>query len=106
MKHPEWTFLHKRARDLLGAIPFFLDENDPRPAAEQFDEAYAHGGGWRPLPGWKLDSNAHITYPGDETLAPVAYTRLRDEAIFVYPHAWVCVAKVGKPDEFAVSRMD
>src|SRR3982751_2684992 len=44
LKHPKMT------PEGLGAIPYFLDEDDPRPAREQFHERYNHGGGWRPMP--------------------------------------------------------
>jgi hypothetical protein len=41
-----WILKHPRARyDMLGFIPQFLDDADPRPAREQLHSAYAHGGG-------------------------------------------------------------
>jgi hypothetical protein len=46
--------LHPRADD-LGFIPEFFNPHDPRPAREQLDTAYAHGGGWHPLSGWTFD---------------------------------------------------
>lgn len=46
-----WVLFHpKMTPEMLGLIPSFLSESDPRPAREQFDENYQHGGGWRPLP--------------------------------------------------------
>ena len=91
-------------RDLLGLIPSFFRESDPRSAIEQIDEAYAHGGGWRPIPGWTFDAESmEITY-GDETYRPFAYATLHGETIFVYPYAWVCV--VAADGTFQVARID
>jgi len=92
--------------DLLGEIPHFVNEADDRPAAEQFDDNYAHGGGWRPMEKWELDPDGcAITYPGgDPPLKPLAFATLRDELILVYPHAWVVI--VQNDGTFEVSRMD
>lgn len=98
IKHPRATEEH------LGLIPTFLREGDPRSAAEQFEEHYAHGGGWRPMPGWELYESS-LCYPGDERpYALLAETRLREETIRVYDGAWVAIIQ---PDgKFEVSRMD
>ena len=98
-----WQLLTPGALDLLGYIPMFLFEDDPRPAAEQFNERYAHGGGWQPMDKWKL-SGDQIKYPGDPPYHPVARGQLRGETIWVYPHSWVCIVQ---PDgSFQVARMD
>lgn len=91
--------------DHLGYIPSFLSADDPRPAKEQFNENYAHGGGWRPLPGCKLSQqNMVIRYPGDPPLKPFAMTVLREEKLYFYPHSQVLILQ---PDgSFEVSRMD
>lgn len=103
----QWTMLHPRmTEDMLGLIPSFLDEADPRPAREQFHENYAHGGGWRPVKGWQLSAETppSIKYPGDPALHPLAETKLRDEHILLYPHAWIVVLQ---PDgSFELARMD
>ena len=39
--------------EMLGLIPYFLHPNDSRPAKEQFNERYAHGGGWQQLFGFE-----------------------------------------------------
>lgn len=100
--------------DLVGIIPQFLSEDNPRPAAEQFDEHYAHGGGWRPMSGWTATHEAsdvpgfhsvlHIQYPGDPAYAPVAHIALGDESIWIYPHAWVAIEQADGSVE--VARMD
>lgn len=101
----EFTPLHLHALDMLGYIPLFLSEDDERPAREQFDANYVHGGGWSPLKGWHLTPvTGRIVYPGDPPLDPIAVTRLRDETIYVYPHSWIAI--VQKDGSYEVARMD
>lgn len=39
-----WKMLHPRMTyEMLGLLPEFLTEHDPRPAREQFDKNYRHG---------------------------------------------------------------
>lgn len=100
-----FTLLHPRATTShLGFIPDFLLESDPRPAKEQFNERYAHGGGWFPVPGWSLQSGGRLKYPGDPHMDPIASGKLRDEFIYIYQHAFVCI--VQKDGTFEVARMD
>ena len=108
-----FTALHPAAAQLVGYIPLMLEESDPRPAAVQFNERYAHGGGWSPLTGWRRSGSDEETdpcqryavqYPGDPVMRPVAIAKLRDEVICVYPHAWVGVFQPG--GELELSRMD
>lgn len=100
-----FTILDERyTEEALGLIPMFLFEEDPRGAAAQFHERYAHGGGWSPMAGWKLGPVGEIMYPGEPALAPIAFAVLRDEIIRVYPHAWVSITQVD--GRFEVSRMD
>lgn len=104
--------LHPHGFDFVGFIPTFLEDDDPRPAAEQFNERYAFGGGWRPMNGWKTEKVRRIgqnevldiRYPGDPPYAPVARLRLRDETIWVYRDAWVAIEQVDGSVEIA--RMD
>jgi len=89
----------------LGLIPWMLDDHDKRPAREQFDEHYAHGGGWQPVPGFKMLEDHWLKYPGDpEPLVPRATCNLRTELIVFYDHAFVAIIQ---PDgAFEVARMD
>jgi hypothetical protein len=90
--------------DDLGLIPHFLSEDDDRPAAVQFNEQYAHGGGWQPQPGFKLQKDKSLKYPGDPPFKPIARIELRDEVIYVYPYGYVAVVQ---PDgSFEACRMD
>ncbi len=96
---------HDRARELIGFIPEFLDESDSRTTREQLNENYAHGGGWRPMKGWKMCLADHsIEYPGDSSLLPVAKIEFREDTLFIYPHAWVMLIQADGTHEIA--RMD
>lgn len=89
----------------LGFIPSFLSEADPRPAREQLDSNYRHGGGWRPFDGFTFDPVTRtIQYPGDPLFHPLAVTKLREELIYVFPHAWVLILQ--QDGTWEISRMD
>jgi hypothetical protein len=90
--------------ETIGPILFWLDEEDPRPAAEQLDENYQHGGGWSPFKGFKLLKNGDIQYPGDEPLAPICAAGFRRELLLFYPFAWVMIMQ--KNGTFEICRMD
>ena len=100
---------HTKERQVdLGLIPDFLSEFDARPAAEQINANYQHGGGWRPISGWGYLPLSHsIVYGSNEdheVYEPVAWTSLRQEYIFLYPSAWMCIVQ---PDgSFEVARVD
>lgn len=128
---PVWTILNGGNPEMLGTIPGMLSLDDPRPAAEQFDERYAFAGaaaldlalvrrvaveqfderyafagGWRPMQGWTLKGSDYtLKYKGDRPLKPVAYTRFRHEIICVYPYAWVLIFNT-KDQTYQVARMD
>lgn len=90
--------------EMLGFIPEFLNEDDPDPARVQLDKNYGHGGGWQPIPKFTLGAQGELKYPGDPALPVLARTKLRDETINVYEHAWVAIIQ---PDgSFEVARMD
>lgn len=87
--------------DLTYLAPM-LDESDPRPAAEQFNERYVYGG-WNPQPKFTMRGTA-LLFPGDPPMRPVAYTTLREEIILLYEGDWVAIVQ---PDgSFEVARMD
>jgi hypothetical protein len=95
-----------RLEDIVGLIPYGLDENNTKSATEQLDDSYGHGGGWcRTDPKWTMNMEDYsIKYPGDPKMKPWAIASLRDETICVYESAWVAVIK---PDRtFEISRMD
>jgi len=100
-----WELLHPGATpEHLGLVPGFLSDDDPRPAREQFDAHYAHGGGWRPQSGFRFGRKYLLIYPGDPPMLPIARTRLRNELIMLYPYAYVAIVQ---PDQsFEICRMD
>lgn len=100
-----WRQKHPKATpDMLGLIPDFVSEADPRPAKEQFHTAYAHGGGWNDFTGFAMLSDGNMQYPGDPPTRLLYETQLRDETIRVYEDAWVAIIQ---PDgSFVVSSLD
>lgn len=97
--------LHPRAEDFIGLIGEFISEQDPRSAAEQFNENYSFGGGWRAFKGFAWnETEQSITYPGDPPYKAVAEAKLRDETILVFSHAWVMILQPS--GEYEISRMD
>jgi len=98
-----WYIQARNLPDALGFIPTWINPNDPRPAAQQLDEGYGYGG-WNPFKGFTLDEHYQLNYPGDPPTKPIAYTKLRNELVVFYEHAWVAVIQ---PDRsFEVCRMD
>jgi len=100
-----WVLRHPRATpEMLGFIPSFLSERDPRPAREQIDSNYGHGGGWFPSRGMTLGADGNLHYPGDPPYQLIAETRLRDEVIRFYDCSFVAIIQ---PDgSFEVARLD
>ena len=98
--HPSATVDH------IGILPDMLDEADPRPAKEQFDTGYAHGGGWSPFGDgqWRVNDEYRIKYPGDPWLFPLAMMVLREEMILIYE---LGIVAIFQPDgTFEIARMD
>jgi len=93
--------------EALGFIPAFINEDDPRSAAQQIEDRYCFGGGWSPLEGFRRcsgPSEFSIKYPGDPMKIVLAKAQLRDETIVVYDGAWVGIFQ--KDGSFEVSRLD
>ncbi len=91
----------------VGFVPMFLDINDERPAAEQIDANYQHGGGWNPMEKWTFDRKTKmIKYPGDEPLESFAVALPnKNETVIMYPHSFMLIYnKVNKTYE--VGRVD
>ena len=100
-----WELLHPHMRpEMLGLLAYWLDDEDPRPAKDQFNGHYAHGGGWRPFKGFKLSESNWLIYPEDPPLQPLAQCQFRNELIVFYEHAWVAI--IHKDRYFEACRMD
>lgn len=96
--HPGATF------DMLGYIPAFLSFDDKRPAAEQIAANYKHCGGWTPFKGFEIWEVNRLKYPGDPPIAPLFRSKLRDEDLWFYQHAWF---RIVQPDgTWEVCRLD
>lgn len=105
--HPRWVQPtgHAAPADLTGELPEMLNIHDDRPAAEQLDAHYQHGGGFRPDQGqYQLGTHGELLYPGDEPLPEQARAQLRRESIRLFPYGLVAV--VQQDGSFAVGRMD
>lgn len=94
----------------LGFLPHWLNDDDPHSASEQINANYAHGGGWQPFEGFKLDTTNNaftITYPGDPTYRPIAAIPLpkHDEIVLMYPYGWVGIWN-RKTNRFEIARID
>jgi len=99
----------------LGFVPRFFHVGDDRPASEQLEERYAHGGGFRPMEGFELDLNreaplaSRIIYPADEdgpeeVYRAVSYTLIGNELLIMFESSWLGIVQ---PDgEFAITRVD
>ena len=97
--HPKMTYAH------LGMLVGWLDEEDPKGAAEQLDSHYPYGGFKQyPISGFKQVREKCLKYPGDPLLCPLATTTLRDETVCFYPSELVAVWQ--KDGSFIVARFD
>lgn len=94
--------------EVVGFIPQFLSEDDPRPAKEQIDSAYQHGGGWRSFEGFELKGGNGIPYtliyPGDPITESLSQATLRDETIVYFEHSWVAI--IQKDGSYDIARID
>lgn len=95
-----------------GFILGFLDEDDPRPAKEQFNEKYL--GGWFPFKYFDLvTSNMTLVFNGEQDpedgppdlpLFPLSMIQFREEMLLLYPHDWVVI--IQNDDTWEVARMN
>jgi hypothetical protein len=102
-----WTKKHARfTPEMLGFIPSFLSETDPRPAREQLNTAsiYKRRVGWRPFEGFLMLTNGNLKYPGEKPTRLLAEAKLRDETVRFYEFALIAI--VQPSGEFEVSRVD
>lgn len=101
----KWVLKHPKATmEMLGYVPSFLSEQDPRSAKEQLYTAYSHGGGWNTFRGHTMLPNGNLSYPGDPDVELLAETHLRKETIRFYNYSWVAIIQQDGSHEIA--RMD
>lgn len=83
----DFTLEPRATHEMLGPIPMFLSELDPRPAYVQLHENCAFNRGWQPFNGFTLNADNSIS-PADNPRHPLlAQAKLRDEIIRIYPYA-------------------
>ena len=99
MKHPDAQL------GMLGFVPQFFSEEDPRPAREQINENYKHGGGWLPIHGFTMsDDGLRLNVEEGRHYPLIAETQLRGETIRFYNGSWVAIIQ---PDgAYEISRVD
>ena len=116
--HPAWEITDYGQRlgftfEMLGEIPLFLQSFDPRPAREQIDAAYGHGGGWQPTGAMfkvQFDNAGRplLLSPGDPPYLPWAETAVDTingrERVFYYLSSFVCILQ--PTGEIEVARVD
>jgi len=101
----KWKMLEKHMTpEVLGFIPYWLNEDNPKSAAQQINDCYQHGGGWRPFKGFKMLKGHVLRYPGDPEMKPLAEAFMREELVVFYRHAWVAVVQPN--GDFEVARVD
>lgn len=82
-----------------GLLPSFFSPKDPRPASEQLNDAYAHGGGFLPFKGfilghdWQNVNYASIHYPLDPPMWEVSRATLREETLILFEGAWLAIVQ-------------
>lgn len=98
---------------MFGYLPAFFSEDDPRPAKEQADNAYQHGGGWDPFQkgnvkdhatGFNFLPNGNMQYPGDPQTRLLGEAKLRDEVIRIYESSLVVIIQPN--GDYEMTRMD
>lgn len=91
----------------LGMLPQFMSEHDPRPVREQINEHYAHGGGWKPMQGFTLNTqDMTLHFNGDQPLRMIGATSVREETVFLFENDWVAIVQPGGADSPEVARID
>lgn len=93
--------------EVVGFLPQFLDENDPRSAVEQIDTAYQHGGGWRDFKGFELTGKGgklFLKYPGDPPMRELSRATLHSESLIFFESSWLAVIQAD--GSYRVARID
>jgi hypothetical protein len=102
-----WTPLVAQFRpSLLGLLPEILRAHDSRSVREQLEDRYAHGGGYRPMKGFKMNPKTLVMrFPGDDPFKPAATTMINHEKVVFYPYCSL-LAIIQPNGDFSVTRVD
>jgi hypothetical protein len=102
-----WAHQHRLTYDALGWIPQFLHTDDDRPAKEQIDANYQHGGGWHEANEdghWKITENGLQGDPDDPPYKMVASCRVGADEVMLFDSGWCAITH---PDgTMNVARLD
>jgi hypothetical protein len=96
--------------DDLGFLPLIIASDWDLPAAEQIAQNYAHGGGYRPRPGFGLVAGkmgqALLQHAGDPDIRERSrlYLPYSDELCILFEHDFLAI--VQDDGSFAVTRVD
>lgn len=94
--------------EVVGFIPQFLSESDPRSAVEQIHTGYSHGGGWMDFKGFELagggDFDYFLKYPGDPLMRELSRATLRNETLVLFDCSWLAVIQAD--GSYRVARLD
>lgn len=105
MTHSTWT-----NPEAAGYLPHILQADDPRPAAGQLADRYAHGGGYTPYPDgdWTYvpGDPASLHYPGDPPFYEISRTVLPLSGQLILLFQYSILAIVELDGSFAVTRAD
>ena len=109
MKLSNWT-----NNEVTGLLPEIIWQDDPRPAREQFNDRYAHGGGWNPMKGWLFkpgpDGEATLVFQSNdeeddaEEYREMSRTTINSEILILFDCEFLAIVQ---PDgSFEVDRVD
>lgn len=95
LNRPKWT-----NHNVMGYIPAFLNLDDPRPAKEQIDDNYQHGGGWfetsskYELIDWKKDGKCILHFTTyHERNRELSRCKIRDETLIFFEGSWLAIVQ-------------
>lgn len=90
-------------------LPIILLPNDPRPVAEQLDDRYAHGGGYRPS-GDKFTLIGHpagdmaLQYPGDPDFPEVSRCQINSQLCVLFSSSFMAI--IEQDNSHVIVRVD
>jgi hypothetical protein len=89
----------------LGLLPDILSAADGRSVREQLEDRYRHGGGWRPIQGFRMQKNRTLRFPGDPPYRPAAAADVNGELVIFYKQASL-LAVIQQDGKWEVTRVD
>lgn len=97
-----WIELQPDGMRWVGMLMVWLSPSDPRSAKDQIEDNYS--GGWVPVEGHRVGPMGEIFYKDDPPMKPVAFTKIRDEIVLVYPFSFVTIIR--RDGSYDTTRLD